>query len=285
MRLPSPGVWHRSLLLILSPRRITCDGRPCEPLGTGAPGGHDSVMGTTATVWVPLITAGLGLVTGLGAAVGTTVLTQRRTDRREDVRWQRERQNRQEQWQRERDERVTEERKLAFVERRAAYAAINRASRAFHDGLKYAVHRLRDGEYTKEDRAEIEHLRRDYRSRYAEAQMFVSEAMLDMAREINRLLAEVDAAVKRIVEQGVQQPSELAESLRVNQLQEAQRKLSYFTSVMRADLGFMDSVVIESHDATGDVLVEYIHSDSLTTDNGKDQEPISSASTAAEPPD
>ncbi len=38
-------------------------------------------------VWVPLVTAGLGLVAGIGAAV----LTQQRTDRREDIRWQRER--------------------------------------------------------------------------------------------------------------------------------------------------------------------------------------------------
>jgi hypothetical protein len=146
----------------------------------------DSVVSMTATVWVPLVTAGLGLVTGIGATVGTAVLTQRRTDRREDVRWQRERETRQEQWQWEREGRVIEERKLAFVERRAAYAAINRASRDFHDGLIYAVHRLRDGEYTKQDQAEIEHLRREYRGRYAEAQMFVSEVILDLSRDIER---------------------------------------------------------------------------------------------------
>jgi len=203
------------------------------------------MMGTTATVWVPLVTAGLGLVTGIGAAVGTAVLTQRRTDRREDVRWQREREHRQEQWEREREDRVTEERKLAFVERRAAYAAVNRASRDFLDGLKYAVHRLRDGVYTKHEQVEIERLRREYRGRYAEAQMYVSKSILDLSRDINTVLAEVDAVVKRIVE-GVPNPGGTPESLRVNQLRDAEGKIRDFTRVMRTDLGFVDEVVLES---------------------------------------
>jgi hypothetical protein len=199
----------------------------------------DLTVGTTATVWVPLVTAGLGLLTGIGAAVGTAILTQRRTDRRDDVRWQREREARLEQWQREREERVTEERKLAFVERRTAYAAINRATRDFHDGLKYAVHRLQDENYTKEERADIERLRREYRGRYAEAQMFVSESILELSRDINSLLIRVDAAVKRIVV-GKARPGDEPERLRVTQLKTAEEKIRSFTSVMRDDLGFKD---------------------------------------------
>jgi len=207
----------------------------------------DSTM-STATVWIPLVTAGIGLMTGIGAAVGTAVLTQRRTDRREDVRWQRERDARQEQWQREHDERVTEERKLAFVERRAAYAAINRATRDFHDGLKYAVNRLRDGNYTKEDRADIERLRREYRGRYAEAQMFVSESILELSRDINSLLVRVDAAVKRLAGSKAR-PGEEPESLRIVHLKVAEEKIRNFTVVMRADLGFKD-MTQEARDPT-----------------------------------
>jgi len=48
-----------------------------------------------------LITAAVGLITGLG----TSVFTQRRADSREDVRWQRERRDRQEQWLQERQTR------------------------------------------------------------------------------------------------------------------------------------------------------------------------------------
>ena len=66
---------------------------------------EDLRMSVPATVWVPLVTAGIGLLTGIGAAIGTAFLTQGRTDRREDVRWQRERDDRQEQWQREREAR------------------------------------------------------------------------------------------------------------------------------------------------------------------------------------
>ncbi len=42
----------------------------------------------SATVWVPLVTAAVGLFAGLG----TSILTQRRADSREDARWQQERQ-------------------------------------------------------------------------------------------------------------------------------------------------------------------------------------------------
>jgi hypothetical protein len=45
-----------------------------------------------------LVTAAVGLITGLG----TSIFTQRRADSREDVRWRRQRQDRQEQWKQER---------------------------------------------------------------------------------------------------------------------------------------------------------------------------------------
>src|SRR5215472_12868422 len=63
-------------------------------------------MGTAATVWVPLVTAGVGLVAGIGATISAAILTQRRTDRREDVRWEREQADRKDQWQRERNDRL-----------------------------------------------------------------------------------------------------------------------------------------------------------------------------------
>ncbi len=66
---------------------------------------YDVIMIATTTVWVPLVTAGVGLVTGVGAALGAAFLTERRADRREELRWQREREDRQEQWQRERGDR------------------------------------------------------------------------------------------------------------------------------------------------------------------------------------
>ena len=88
-------------------------------------------MSTATTVWVPLVTAGVGLIAGIGAAMGTAILTQRRTDRREDVRWQREREDRQEQWRRERQDRQEQwqrEDSLRWLQhRQAAYARLTTA--------------------------------------------------------------------------------------------------------------------------------------------------------------
>jgi hypothetical protein len=72
------------------------------------------------TVWVPLVTAAVGLITGLG----TSIFTQRRADSREDVRWRRERQDRQEQWKQER--------------RQQAYASLMTALYTWDDELRRA---------------------------------------------------------------------------------------------------------------------------------------------------
>jgi hypothetical protein len=90
----------------------------------------DSVMSATATVplWIPLATAAAGLIAGLGAGLGAAVWTQHRTDSREDVRWQRERNDRAEQWQRERDDRAEQWRRedsLRWLQdRQQAYARL-----------------------------------------------------------------------------------------------------------------------------------------------------------------
>jgi hypothetical protein len=60
-------------------------------------------------------TAAAGLVAGLVAGLGAAVWTQRRTDRREDVRWQRERDDRQEQWRREDSLRWLQDRQQAYA--------------------------------------------------------------------------------------------------------------------------------------------------------------------------
>jgi len=85
-------------------------------------------MSTAATVWVPLVTAGAGLIAGIGATMGAAILTQRRTDRREDVRWKREQGDRKDQWQRERDDRQEQwkrEDSLRWLQdKQAAYARL-----------------------------------------------------------------------------------------------------------------------------------------------------------------
>jgi hypothetical protein len=74
----------------------------------------------TTPLWIPLLTGAAGLVTGLVAGLGAAVWTQRRTDRREDVRWERERTDRAEQWRREDSLRWLQDRQQAYARLLAA---------------------------------------------------------------------------------------------------------------------------------------------------------------------
>ncbi|MCM2421280.1 hypothetical protein [Streptomyces sp. RKAG293] len=130
------------------------------------------------------------------------------------------------------------ERRRGFEERRDAYTAMNRASRQFHTLLKDALHRIRDGVYTQEERTLVEETRRDYRDRYAEAQMIVPQRVLAASRELNAVLAQADAAAKRL-DRGMAAPGETAESA-LDHLRAAEPKLTELQHLMRADLGIAD---------------------------------------------
>ncbi|MDT3398629.1 hypothetical protein RKE29_18595 [Streptomyces sp. B1866] len=131
-----------------------------------------------------------------------------------------------------------EDRRRRFEDRRAAYTAMNRASRQFHTLLKDALHRIRDGVYTDEDRNQLEEARRDYRDRYAEAQMIVPERVLAASRDVNAVLAEIDATAKRI-DRGRARDGETAEGA-LAELKHVEPRLSAMRGVMRADLGITD---------------------------------------------
>lgn len=136
--------------------------------------------------------------------------------------------------QRTAEHQVAEERRL-FEERRSAYISMNRATGHFHTLLKDALHRTRDGVYTDEDRVHLEEGRRDYRDRYAEAQMIVPEVVLDASRELNVVLAGTDAALKRI-DRGLSRDGETADRLLLD-LKAADPRLTALRRVMRQDLG------------------------------------------------
>ncbi|MFG3099300.1 hypothetical protein ACGFZL_01995 [Streptomyces sp. NPDC048182] len=137
-----------------------------------------------------------------------------------------------------RAESQVEERRRHFEERRAAYTAMNRTSRHFHTMLKDALHRLRDGVYTDEDRAQVEEARREYRDRYAEVQMIVPERVLAASREVNRVLAAVDATAKRL-DRGLAREGESAERALLD-LKTAEPALTAMRRIMRQDLGIAD---------------------------------------------
>ncbi|MEU1948909.1 hypothetical protein ABZ554_42270 [Streptomyces sp. NPDC020125] len=169
-----------------------------------------------STVIAAMITAVVGILGTLFAPV----LQQRMTVR-----------------QREEDARREDQRRRV-EERRTAYTAMNRASRQFHTLLKDALHRLRDDVYTDEDRVRLEEARRDYRDRYAEAQMIVPERVLAASRALNTVLAGIDAQAKRI-DRGLQGDGETAAGALL-ELKEAEPRLATMRRIMREDLGILD---------------------------------------------
>ncbi|MEV6261944.1 hypothetical protein AB0M42_14500 [Streptomyces sp. NPDC051784] len=131
-----------------------------------------------------------------------------------------------------------EEHRRFLDERRASYIAMNRATGHFHTLLKDALHRIRDGVCTDEDRTALEEARRDYRDRYAEAQMIVPGTVLAASRELNVVLAGTDAALKRI-DRGQARDGETAERLLLD-IKAADPKLAALHRVMRENLGIRD---------------------------------------------
>jgi hypothetical protein len=163
------------------------------------------------------VTAMITAVVGVLGTLFAPVLSQRLTAR-----------------QRAEEAQVAEHRRR-FEERRDAYTAMNRSSRQFHTLLKDALHRIRDGVYTELERDQLEEARRDYRDRYAEAQMVVPERILDASRSVNQVLAGADAVVKRL-DRGLARDGESAEEALV-ELKAAEARLAAMRRLMRADLG------------------------------------------------
>ncbi|MFI8850792.1 hypothetical protein [Streptomyces sp. 891-h] len=137
------------------------------------------------------------------------------------------------------EERAEADRLRRLEERRAAYTAMNRASRQFSTLLKDALHRLRDGVYTDQERTALEEARLDHRDRYAEAQMIAPEHILEASRAVNRVLAGTDAAVKRL-DRGHARADETPDSVRHTLTTEGDPELATMRHLMRTDLGIHD---------------------------------------------
>ena len=56
---------------------------------------------TTTPLWVPLVVAIIGLVATIVGTIAGVLITQRRSDRRETVAWERDRQRERDRWARE----------------------------------------------------------------------------------------------------------------------------------------------------------------------------------------
>ena len=112
---------------------------------------------------------------------------------------------------------------------------MNCASRQFHTLLKDALHRLRDGVYTDTERDQLERARLDYRDRYAEAQLLVPESVLAASRDLNTVLAGIDATTKRI-DRGHPHAGETPDQALLD-LKAAEPKLTTLIQTMRREHG------------------------------------------------
>jgi hypothetical protein len=79
--------------------------------------------------WVPLLVAMIGVVGTLAGGLGGVLITQRRSDARDEKTWARERQREKERWLREDEARTFEERRAAYTEFYEAVVAMAHVAR------------------------------------------------------------------------------------------------------------------------------------------------------------
>lgn len=117
------------------PRSIYGVARPCSRCV--APGGPvsnaDHRRVTTTPLWVPLVVAALGLTGAVLGTIGGVLITQRRSDRREALAWERQREREREAWAREDAARTFEHRRQAYSDFYEALRAM--ARRVYDHGL------------------------------------------------------------------------------------------------------------------------------------------------------
>jgi hypothetical protein len=95
------------------------------------------------------------------------------------------------------DERVAEDQRLAFVERRAAYTDLNAQMRAMHRALLNHMHLIRAGSQTEADIAELDEARHKYLERYFDVQMLISDDVLRSAGYANDVLGRAYGMARR----------------------------------------------------------------------------------------
>ena len=90
----------------------------------------------TTPLWVPLVVAGLGLIGTVVGAISGVLITQRRSDKREDASWEREWDRERAGWEREDEARTFEHRRDAYADFYQSLRAMTR--RAYDHGLGHS---------------------------------------------------------------------------------------------------------------------------------------------------
>jgi hypothetical protein len=134
------------------------------------------------------------------------------------------------------EERDETRRRTEFKDRRDSCVALNMAARRFRQALKNCVF-----EGIEEKGSELEEARQEFTSRYGEAQMILSDAILNLASAANGQLAQAYGKVKAGRQPGATQLAASEQQELVKFLDhEVQSALRELRGAMRRDLGVAD---------------------------------------------
>lgn len=188
-----------------------------------------SVRGEMSSAIVSLIIA----VVGVSGTLASAVLTQRSS-----LRARREELAHTERVRRAEQEDAEEKRRTERL--RDCYVRLNANDRNYRDALLAYAYALKAGLPGEAESAEVAAARRAQRDARAEAQMVVSDQVLDAEGEVNRQLTRAYSSLKRIEREG-------DVSVRANQLDKAIERLDRIISMMsrvrvlmRRELGITD---------------------------------------------
>ncbi|WP_446038590.1 hypothetical protein [Streptomyces sp. SID1121] len=170
----------------------------------------------------------LAAVVGVGGALGSAWLTQRRGEA--------SRRAEQEHLERTRlAELASQRRQSDLASRKAAYTEFNAAARHYLATLNDHTHVLRPGSAdSRESLHAVDTARAEYRRRYAEAQMLAPDAVLAEVRRVNAGLGAVYGALARLT-RGTAREGEDVAAARAG-IATCWADLSRMRATMRADL-------------------------------------------------
>lgn len=137
--------------------------------------------------------------------------------------------------ERRREDRAYQAEQAAIEARRSCYVALNIAARLYQTALTNYLVAIRAGAVTDEIRTDVDEMRREHRSRHAEAQMVVPDSVLEAAGAVNGNLGKFYGILKSI-DLGTANADETIEAAEARRVR-SWDLLREMRAAMRRDLG------------------------------------------------
>ncbi|MFE1841839.1 hypothetical protein [Streptomyces sviceus] len=132
------------------------------------------------------------------------------------------------------EDRAYQAQQAALEARRSCYVALNIAARLYQTELTNYLAAIIAGNVTDELRTSVDEMRREHRSRHAEAQMVVPDSVLEKAGAVNGNLSQFYGILKAI-DAGTATPSDTVEAAESRRLR-SWDLLGEMRAAMRHDL-------------------------------------------------